>query len=137
MSATARVYSTSPACGIVTRYGGSSRIPSAPLAFALAANSLACCTEPPAPRRTRGRVRRRPRWLGDDLAELLQPEGVEFAGAAGDEDTSGARVDTLGDVLGEPVVVDVAGCGERGGDGEEQDAVEHGELLHEGKIRLG
>ena len=54
--------------------------------------------------------------------ELVRLEGVEFACATSDEDTAGAGVDALGDVLGERGQVDLTRLGE-GGDGEEQYAV--------------
>ena len=59
----------------------------------------------------------------DDGAELLVVEGVEFAGAAGDEHAARPGCDPVGDVVGQGVDVDVAGLGERG-DGEEQHTVE-------------
>ena len=53
------------------------------------------------------------------LCELAGLQGVEFACATSDEDTAGARVDALGDVLGELGQVDLTRFGE-GCDGEEQ-----------------
>jgi hypothetical protein len=50
---------------------------------------------------------------------------VEFACAAGDEDASGARIDTLADVAGQQVEVDLSGLAERR-DREEQNSVKDG-----------
>ena len=76
--------------------------------------------------------------MRDDRAELLVLHGVEFAGAAGDEDTAGTGVHTLGDVAGERVEVDASGLGTvlyKRGDGEEQDAVKGG--AHNGAPVMG
>jgi hypothetical protein len=50
---------------------------------------------------------------------------VELAGAAGDEDTARPRVDSLGDVLRQPVGIHIPRFGEWG-DGKEQDAIKGG-----------
>ncbi len=77
-------------------------------------------------RRRRAPARRPPRRrCGRRRPNSCVLHGVEFSCAAGDEDTTGTGVHTLGDVVGQRVEIDVTGLGE-GRDGEEQDAVKGG-----------